>query len=120
MQYIDLLGSFQSSLNLDEFASTFFLVTNIPVYERRESSNYFNGYYFRGKYNNSLTFTVSLSDEKGNDDLPFWVNISAKADDLKELKIIVDDMVRNKAVPSGFHFAYMLNFGTFEEQRIDY
>lgn len=119
MQYIDLLGVLNGENGLDAFASRFFAVVDASQVEERESSNYVDGRYFRGRVGD-VSFTVSLTDFAGNEDLPFWVHIKSDIPDLEVLVSMIDEIIRNKTMSAGFRFARMLNFGMRDESRLDY
>lgn len=119
MQYMNLLGAWKGSNNLDDFAKEFFAVAGASEVEERESSNYVDGRYYRGKVGD-IAFTVSLSDLAGNEDLPIWVQVKCDTTDVEALISAIDEMIRNRAVHVGFHFARMLNYGSQNELRIDY
>jgi hypothetical protein len=119
MQYIDLLGALNGENDLEIFARQFLAVVDASQVEERESSNYVDGRYFRGRVGDA-SFTVSLADFEGNEDLPFWVHIKSDAPDLETLASMIDEIIRNKAMSAGFHFARMLNFGMRDERRLDY
>jgi hypothetical protein len=119
MQYIDLLGALNGENGLDVFARQFLSVIDASQVEERESSNYADGRYFRGRVGD-VSFTVALADFAGNEDLPFWVHIKSDAPDLEALVSMIDELIRNKAIAAGFHFARMLNFGMRDGRRLDY
>jgi hypothetical protein len=119
MQYIDLLGALNGGNDLDVFVKQFFAVVAASKVEERESSNYVDGRYFRGRVGDA-SFTVSLADYDGNEDLPFWVHIKSDTPDLETFTSMIDELIRNKAMPSGFHFALILNFGAHDAHRVDY
>lgn len=119
MQYINLLGALSTENELDAFAKQFLSVIGASQVEERESSNYVDGRYFRGAVGD-ISFTVSLADDDGNEDLPFRVCIKSDIPDLEALVSMIDEIIRNKAMSAGFHFARMLNFGMRDERRLDY
>lgn len=91
----------------------------VSSFEERESGNYADGRYFRGA--NGLTvFTVALSDEPSNGDLPYWVHAKSNDGAPPSLDNYVDDLVRGKTIAEGFKFAKMIDFGKRTEVRIDY
>lgn len=119
MQYINLLASFGNTTDLDLFASTFFSVIGVSKIEKRESANYIEGCCFKGKCGD-VSYTVSISDEWGHEDLPFWIQISEDTSDLETLVAVINRNIQKKALPAGFNFARMVNFGKKDEKRIDY
>ncbi|GLR14010.1 hypothetical protein GCM10007907_28000 [Chitinimonas prasina] len=119
MQYVNLLGVFDTSSELDSFAKEFFSAVGVSSYEERESGNFPDGRYFRN-LEGVLAFTISLSDEEDHEDLPFWIQVSADMSSLDELVSAVDSIVLEKAMPAGFCIARMINLGKKNEQRINY
>ncbi len=119
MQYMDLIGAWDEKNNLDDFAKKFLALADISFIEERESSNYIDGRYFRGKVND-ITFTVSLADLVDNEKFPFYVLIESYEVDLDVLEAMIDGLIRNKAIPAGFKFARIFNFGKSDESFVDY
>lgn len=119
MNYVNLLGALPGNDELDTFAKKFFDAFDVLVFEERESSNYVDGRYFKGR-NGDLIFTISLSEEEDHTDLPYWVQVASEAIDKDTLLSTVDNVVHAKILPAGFRFARMINFGKHDEQRLDY
>ena len=119
MQCIDLLSSNKEASDLTSFAERLFLALNVHSYEERESSNYVNGHYFRG-YIDALSFVVAIADDEGNEDLPYRIHVDAQDVIKQNLSEIVDRIVRERMLTSGFQVARMVNFGRKDEQRLDY
>ena len=119
MQYVDLLGAIDQADSAATFANKLFSVLGVENQEARESSNYVDGQYFKGHKGN-LSLTVSLSDEEGHEDRPYWIHVAMEASDKESACDIVDRIIREKALPAGFRMARMINFGKRKEQRIDY
>ena len=82
---------------------------------------YVEGHYFKGA-RDEAEFTVSLSDEEGNEDLPVlvWVQVAANLDADGALDDAASRVVRERLLTAGFRVARMVNFGRRDEQRIDY
>lgn len=119
MQYVNLLSAHTETTSLREFAEAFFNAAGILNGQERESSNYLGGRYFRGS-NESAEFTVSLSDEEGNEDLPYWVHVAGHSSTDGALEQEVSLVVRERLIAAGFQVARMVNFGKRDEQRITY
>lgn len=119
MESINLLGALNAENDLDVFATQFFAVVDATQIEERESSNYVDGRYFRGRVAD-VSFKVSWADLAGNEDLPFWIRIESDVPDSAILASMIDELIRSKAMLAGFHFARMLNYGTRNESRFDY
>ncbi len=119
MQYVNLLCANTKTPSLREFAEAFFHTTSIMNGQERESSNHADGRYFKGSLEGA-EFTVSLSDEEGNEDLPFWVQVAANVGESSALDDAVGRVVRERLIAAGFQAALMVNFGKRGEQRIDY
>lgn len=119
MQYADLLGAMDQADNVATFANKFFTVLGVENQQAHESSNYADGTYFKGNKGN-LSVTISLSDEEGHEDRPYWIHIAIELSDKEKACDIVDRMIREKALPAGFRIARMVDFGKRKEQRIDY
>jgi hypothetical protein len=117
--YVNLLGARQGNEDLDAFAKEFFAAICVTEFEERESCNYIGGHYFIGT-RGEMTFTVMLQDEEGHEDLPYWVQVMSDSIDEDALVSDVDSMVRTKALPRGFRFARVINFGKRYERQIDY
>lgn len=60
MQYVHLLGACNGEKSLDAFVRLFSTVVGISLIEERESSNYVDGRYFRGKICRYFLFGVVL------------------------------------------------------------
>lgn len=119
MQHVNLLGMHGNYVGLRLFAKAFFDALGITNGEERESDNNVDGYYLKGSHD-GLVFVVASSDETTNEDLPYWVHISADVADPDTLEATVEQLVRDKALPAGFRLAHIVNFGKRGEQRIDY
>lgn len=119
MQYVNLLCAHADKPSLREFAEAFFDAAGILDGQERESSNYVEGRYFKGS-RDGAEFTVSLSDEEGNEDLPMWVQVAANLDADGSLDDAMSRVVRERLLVAGFRVARMVNFGKRGEQRIDY
>lgn len=119
MQYVNLLCAHADKPGLREFAEAFFDASGIVDGQERESSNYVEGRYFKGS-RDGAEFTVSLSDEEGNEDLPVWVQVAANVDADGALGDAVNRVVRERLLAAGFRVAGMVNFGKRGEQRVDY
>ena len=120
MQDVDLLGAFKNTTDLDVFVNTFFSALGLVEYDERNSSNYIDERYFIGEYDN-ISYTISMSDEVDNEDLPFWINVST--DDVKKMNMlfdIVDNNIKTKILPAGFYIARFINFEFKDRIRIDY
>lgn len=119
MNYINLLGALPTNDGLDIFAEKFFDAFDALVFEERESINYGDGRYFKGR-NGDLIFTVSLSEEEDHADLPYRVQVASETIDKDTLLSTVNNVVHAKILPAGFRFARVINFGKHDEQRLDY
>lgn len=119
MRYVNLLCAHLGTTGLSEFAEAFFKAAGIVDGQERESSNYVEGRYFKGS-REGAEFTVSLSDEEGNEDLPFWVQVAADVSADGFLEDAVSRVVQERLVVEGFRVARMVDFGKRGEQRIDY
>ena len=119
MQYVNLLCAHADKPGLREFAEAFFDAAGIVDGQERESSNYVDGHYFRGA-RDGAEFTVSLSDDEGNEDLPVWVQVAANLDEEGALDDAVSRVIQARLLAAGFRVARMVNFGRRDEQRIDY
>jgi hypothetical protein len=119
LQYVNLLCAHAAKPSLREFAEAFFDAAGIVDGQERESSNYVEGRYFKGS-RDGAEFTVALSDEEGNEDLPVWVQVAAHLDADGALDDAVSRVVRERLLAAGFRMARMVNFGKRDEQRIDY
>lgn len=119
MQYINLLCAHADKQSLHEFAGAFFDAVGIVDGQERESSNCVEGRYFKGS-RDGAEFTVSLSEDEGNEDLPVWVQVAANVDADGALDDALSRFVRERLLPAGFRVARMLNFGKRDEERIDY
>jgi hypothetical protein len=85
----------------------------------RESSNYVEGRYFSGRYR-QVSIELALSDTIEHDDLPYWIAIASYEMSEDKLAAFADTLVREKLLPHGFKVARFINFGRFDEQRLDY
>jgi hypothetical protein len=121
MQYINLLIDRNEDTSLDTFARSFFAAVGGKNFEERESSNYVEGRYFVGQLN-GMHFEIALSDLEGFADLNYWISIEATAGFAKHslFALYVDEIVKNKLIPSGFRVAKIVDFGKRDMQRIDY
>ena len=119
MQYVNLLGTLEHCGGLRPFAKMFFDAVGIKDGVERESSNYVDGYYLKGSLD-GLNFTVSLTDDDAHEDLPYWVQVAADMAEPDLLLAAVEQIVRQLALPAGFRFARIVNYGKRGEQRIDY
>lgn len=119
MAQINLLGVLNTEKGLDAFAVQFFEIIGASQFEERESSNYVDGRYFRGSINEA-TFTISLADDGGNEDLPFRIFIDSDELDFATLLSTIDEIVRSKNISVNFRFARIRDLGTLDECRIDY
>jgi hypothetical protein len=119
LQYVNLLCAHAEKSGLHEFAEAFFDAAGIVDGQERESSNYVEGHYFRGA-RDGAEFTVSLSDEEGNEDLPVWVQVAANADTDVALDDALRRVIEERLLTAGFRVARMVNFGSRDEKRIDY
>lgn len=118
MQYVDLLCAHAGKPGLREFAEAFFDAAGIVDGQERESSNHVEGRYFKGS-RDGAEFTISLSDEEGNEDLPVWVQVVADLDAEGALDDAVNRVVREQLLAAGFRVARVVNFGKRGETRID-
>lgn len=119
MQHVNLLCAPSETTSLREFAESFFNAVGIVDGQERESSHYADGHYFKGSCVGA-EFMVSLSDEDGNEDLPFWVQVAADVSGGGALEDVVNRVVKERLLAAGFRVARMVNFGKRGEQRIDY
>ena len=119
MQYVNLLGELKNTANVATFAKDLFAALGIADHETRESSNYVDGQYHIGRDGN-MSITISMSDEEGNDDRPYWIHIVLDIPQSENPINIVDRIIYEKALPAGFQVARINNFGKRGEQRIDY
>lgn len=119
MSYADILGGWPNDEGLEHFAKRFFRAIGVQDFEERESSNYLEDRYFTGESRGTV-FNVSLSDEVRHEDLPYWISIESTLLDSAGLQSVVNELVYNNLLPSGFRAAYMVNLGTYDEQRLDY
>lgn len=119
MQYVNLFGTIQGEEKLETFAEKFFSALGVSDFEERESGNYADGRYFRGT-NGLIIFTVALSDESSNRDLPYWVHATSNDGVPPSLDDYLDDLVRGNLIAQGFKFAKLIDFGKRTEARIDY
>ncbi|MGA3187433.1 MAG: hypothetical protein ABSF22_10015 [Bryobacteraceae bacterium] len=118
MNFVNLLGSLPTVSALDAFARTFFDAVGVRGFEQRESSNFPEGRYFKG-IKGDLHFKISLSDEAGHDDLPYWVQVSSGIE-ADKLLMTVNSLVVEGALPRGFRLSRMIDFGKRSERRLDY
>lgn len=116
--YSSLLCSHADLSTLDEFVARVVSTTGIRDIEERQSSNYVEERYFAGRYED-LKCTIAYADELENLDRPYWIALEGdvRADALISM---VNELSLQKLLPAGFKVARMVNFGTFDEQRIDY
>ena len=119
MQYVDVLGEMHQADSVATFAKKLFTALGVEDQEARESSNYVGGQYFKGRRGN-LLLTISLSDEEGHDDRPYWIHVAVDLPNTESAPDVVDRMIREKALPAGFKMARIINFGKHNEERIDY
>lgn len=119
MQHINLLGMHADYANLRPFAKALFDALGITDSEERESGNYVDGYYLKGS-RDGMVFAIALSDEETYGDLPYWIHVSEDVAEPAALEATVEQLIRAKALPAGFRFAHIVNFGKRGEQRIDY
>jgi hypothetical protein len=119
LQYVNLLCAHDQTPGLREFSEAFFKACGVVNGQERESSNYVGGVYFKGS-RDGAEYTVSMSDEEGNVDLPVWVQVSADMEEDGALDNAVGQVVRARLLPEGFRVARMVNFGKRGEQRIDF
>jgi len=110
MVYANVLASFDQSDDLRKFATAFFSAIGASAFERRESSGYASGFYFRARHD-GLNFNVSLSDEEGFEKFPFWIQVSSETSTQDELGAAVRSLLDSPALQKGFHFALVQNFG---------
>ena len=68
----DLFLKSRARESLRDFASRIEKVLNLPALERRESSHYVGGEYFRCAAL-AIEVTIALSDESDLDDYAFWI-----------------------------------------------
>ena len=119
MQHVNLLCAHAGTPSLREFAEAFFDVIGVVDGQERESSNYAEGCYFKGSHDGA-EFTLALSDDEDNEDLPFWVQITLNTTESARLEDAVSRLARERLIGAGFRVALMVNFGKRYEQRIDY
>lgn len=119
MQHLDLLGAFRNQVDLDSFARAFFPTIEVSHFEERESSNYVEGRYYKGR-NGTLNLTISLSDEDGHKDLPCWIHVTADMQTPEALAEVVKRTIGERVLPAGFRLAQMINLGRQDEIRFDY
>ncbi|MGX9555696.1 hypothetical protein [Pseudomonas sp. CFBP 5750] len=119
MQYVNLLGVHPGCVELRPFAKKFFDALGVNDREKRESSNYIDGYYFKGSLG-GMTFSVAISDEDAHENVPYWIHISADLVTPDALEDAVSQLIRDKVLPMGFQLVRIVNFGKRGELRIDY
>jgi hypothetical protein len=114
MMKIFLQGTYKKATDLDQFAKAFFATAKVDDYEERESSNYIDGYYFKGRQGETV-YIVYIDDEF--EDTSFVVSIEGGND----LEAIVNHSVRSSLIPAGFCFKRILNYGSMADQHlVDY
>ena len=119
MLQVNLLCSNKRLASLAEFSVDLFQKLSIVRFERRESSNYADGTYFRGKFDLGEV-TVSLADEEGDEDLLYWVCIELAKDAGALSREIIDELVVDKLLTHGYSVARIEDFGKMNQRRIDY
>jgi len=119
MQYLNLLGSHPGCAGLRLFAKSLFDALGVDHRDERESSNYVDGYYFKGSLA-SMIFSVAGDDEDAHENVQYWIHISADLDTSETLEDAVSQLIRDKLLPMGFQLTRIANFGKRNEQRIDY
>lgn len=105
-----LLLRADASFDLSGFAEKFFAVIGAHDVEVRESSNYFNGEYFRAVCE-GMRFTVSLNDEAELGGFAFSVQIEGQLVPREEFARVVDVLIKTKLLPCGYGVARLENAG---------
>lgn len=118
MQYLDILSSGHAEIDLAAFAAEFFERLQVKHYEERESSNYLDGHYFRGNFNDIL-INLAMSDD-GDAELPYWIQFSANTLNDDQLVETVRQMLSVKLHPMRLRFVRMNHFGTLNEERTEF
>lgn len=114
--FVDLLGAAQTELDLADFASSVCSAMSATDMTERESAHYYGGHYF-GAHLRDKTVKIMLSDDEN---LPFWVQISASSGSARELQDFVDNLVMQKMLPADFYFVRVERLGHHDESRILY
>lgn len=119
MTVVNLLSAYPSVNDLAHLSRRIEQVLDGVKFEERESSNYIDGRYYSGDYDN-VRIVVALSDETDHDDLPFWIALSSNQMDEGSLVAFTNNIVEENLLPQGFKVARFASFGRVDEQRIDY
>jgi hypothetical protein len=98
--------------NLTDAAKFLFSALNIENYEERESSNYYDGYYYKG-VKNGIICTIYLSED---DVLPYIISI----DNLSDLsKTALKNYIQPIIESGKFRLFYIENFAELNEKLVD-
>lgn len=109
--FVDLPGESRLEAVADVLAESL----NMPRLAERESSHYLEGRYFKGEHQ-GLDIEVSLCDPVWSN-LRYRLHITSNAADAGQK---VDEIVRQKLMPTGFICQKAINFGRLDQQVIDY
>lgn len=120
MGSVDVLFDNPTVKTLSQFAAVIADVLEIAEFEQRESSNYIDEIYFRGR-SGKIEIEAALTDDVDHEDLPYWLYLSSS--EISEAKIIefIDLKVIDELLPLGFEAARIESFGLLnKERRINY
>ena len=90
----------KNEISTEFFAKHFFSLLNIP-FEERESSNYFQGGYFKGVYN-GVVFTVFANDMNDAPNMPLGISVEGK--DETAISSAVNFIIRETLISEGSKF----------------
>lgn len=116
-QYLDLLCAWPGKNSLEAVAEFVYKTLGVARYQMRESSNYINGYYFKGMLGNTEV-AVQFSDEADCEEMPYWISIFDEAETDAHIKSLVDFFSKD-VLPMDFRLVYVENMGYVDgEKRI--
>jgi hypothetical protein len=118
MKHVNLLMASVPEETIATLAAKIFPLFGVASYEQRFGSNYVEEHYFLGG-TDQVEIKAMLSDDQDHSDRPFWVRLSARNGvDLNDQ--LIEQLVREKFLPSGLRVARIDKFGQVGEQRFDY
>ncbi|QBG97583.1 hypothetical protein [Xanthomonas oryzae] len=100
-------------------AAKIFLVFDIESYEKRFGSHYVEEHYFLGR-TDLIEVKVMISDDQDHSDRPFWVRLNSRESGADLDVDLIENLVRDRLIPSGLQVARIDKFGQVGEERFDY
>jgi hypothetical protein len=115
LNQINLFVDLPGESRLEAVANVLADSLSMPRLSERESGHYLEGRYFRGRHQ-GLDIEVSLCDPVLSN-LRYRLHITGNAADAGQK---VDEIVRQKLMPSGFICQKAINFGRLDQQVMEY